>query len=185
MRRRFLPTLIFGLMLAGCNMNSPEELDRLTKEDPVFKQMILQRGQAKARAQLIREDLLGRKKTMDAEIDKLRKEYDTYAKAQNLKIEKLRAVVDANRDRLKIDIGAAARQLSEKAVRLDGYQKTLADIQKVLKGGKGIDFTPADKKKWEEQLLILSEKIKPLEEEIQDLKLRIHLKKQKTGFLNY
>ena len=53
-------------------MNSPEELDRLTKEDPVFKQMILQRGQAKARAQLIREDLLGRKKTMDAEIDKLR-----------------------------------------------------------------------------------------------------------------
>ena len=185
MRRRFLPTLIFGLMLAGCNMNSPEELDRLTKEDPVFKQMILQRGQAKARAQLIREDLLGRKKTMDAEIDKLRKEYDTYAKAQNLKIEKLRAVVDANRDRLKIDIGAAARQLSEKAVRLDCYQKTLADIQKVLKGGKGTDFTPADKKKWEEQLLILSEKIKPLEEEIQDLKLRIHLKKQKTGFLNY
>lgn len=184
MTKRFLLIFVFAFALTGCNTNSPEELDRLTKEDPLFKQMIDQRDQAHAQVRLIREDLLSRKKTMDAQMDKLRKEYDAYAKAQNLKIEKYQATIEINRAKLRQDIDAANAQLSEKALRLEGYQKTLVDIQKVLKEGKGIHFTQADRKKWEEQILILSEKIRPLEEEIQDLKLQSRLKKQKMGFLN-
>jgi chromosome segregation ATPase len=184
MTHRVHPVFLLALLLSGCSVNSPEELDRLTKEDPVFKQMILQRDQVHAQAQLIKEDLLNRKKAMDAQIDKLRQEYDAMAKSQNLKIEKYQTLIDSNRAKLKADIERAVEQLSEKSVKVEGYKRTLQDIQKVLKEGKGTNFTAADKRKWEEQILILSEKIRPLEEEIQDLKLQIRLKKQKIGFLN-
>ncbi len=184
MSKRFLLAFFFPIVLAGCSSTSPEELDRLTKEDPVFKQMVLQRDQARSQVQLIKEDLLQRKKLLDAQVSKLRQEYDATAKAQNLKMEKYQAAIDANRERLKADCEAAEVQLAEKAVKLGGYRKTLSDIQKVLKEGQGISFSQADKKKWEEQILILSEKIRPLEDEIQDLKLQIRLKKQKMGFLS-
>lgn len=184
MAKRFWWMFFLIPCLAGCSVNSPEELDRLTKEDPAFKQMIVQRDQAHAQMQLIKQDLLGKKRAMDAEIDRLRQGYDVYAKAQNQKIEKYQAAVDANRSKLKQEIEVSNASLGEKAVKLEGYKKTLLDIQKVLKEGKGIHFTPSDRKKWEEQILILSEKIKPLEDEIQDLKLQIRLKKQKIGFLN-
>lgn len=184
MLKRFIPAFWLGVFLAGCSLQSPEELDRLTKEDPAFKQMILQRDQARLQVRLIKDEMLTRKKTLDAQVDKLRKDYDFYAKAQNLKIEKYQSTVDANRSVLKLDIEKASAQLADKAQKLDGYRKTLADIQKVLKEGQGINFSASDRKKWEEQILMLSEKIRPLEEEIQDLKLQMRLKKQKISFLS-
>src|SRR3989338_7482984 len=86
----------FLFLLAGCSAYGPEELDRLTKEDPHFKQMIIARDQMHAQMHAVKEDLLAKKQGMDAQIDKLRAEYDAYAKLQNQKIEKYQAAIDAN-----------------------------------------------------------------------------------------
>ncbi len=180
-KKYFLPFLF--LFLTGCSSYGPEELDRLTKEDPNFKQMIAARDQVHAQGHAIKEDLLTKKQAMDAQIDKLRAEYDTYAKLQNQKIERGQAAVDANRNLLKKDIEIEEARLVSKQAELDGYSKTLADVRKVLKESKGITFSSQEKQKWEEKTLLLSEKMRPLKEEIEDLNLQIRLKKSKMSFL--
>lgn len=173
-----------SLMLAGClTQESPEELDRLTKEDPSFKQMIAARDQAHNNIRYIKNELLNKKNVMDAQIEKLRSEYDVYAKSQNTKIDQFRAQIENHRNQLTKDIDAAQASLEAKQTELDGYQKTTADVNKVLREAKGIQLSKSERQKWEERILMLSEKIRPLAEEIQELKLRIRLKKQKIGFL--
>ena len=175
--------LLPAAFLTGCSSSSPEELDRLTKEDSSFKQMITARDQANVQIRAIKEDLLNRKKVMDSQVDRLRKEYDAYAKAQNLTIEKYRTTIEANHSLLKRDVEMADAELSAKLKELDGYQKTLSDVKKVLREGKGLALSAPERQKWEERVLMLSEKMRPLMEEVQDLKLKIRLKKQKMYFL--
>ena len=184
MRTRHAALVIFCLLFAGCAQESPEELERLTKEDPAFKQMILARDQARGQIRLIKDELLSRKKQLDAQVDKLRADYDTVAKAQNNKIEQLRGAVETNRNLLKKEIELGSASLEEKQNEWNGYQKTLSDVQKVLHEGKGISFSKTERQKWEERILMLSEKIRPLTEEMQELKLQLRLKKQKVQYLN-
>ena len=169
--------------MAGCFQESPEELDRLTKEDPAFKQMIQLRDQTRSQIQLIKDDLLNRKKQVDAQVEKLRGEYDATAKAQNKKIELLRAAIEQNHDLLQKNMDMEAASLQSKQEEFGGYQKTLSDVRKVLQESKGISFSKAERQKWEERILMLSEKMRPLSEEIQELKLQIRLKKQKIRYL--
>ena len=164
-------------------MHAPEELDRLTKEDPAFKQMIAARDQMHSQIRLIKDDLLEKKKAMDAQIGKLRQDYDVYAKAQTLKVEKCQNAIDANRKALKNEIETASAQLEAKQTELQGYEKTLGDVRKVLHESKSINLSAQEKQKWEERVLMLSEKIRPLTEELQELKLQIRLKKSKISFL--
>ena len=171
------------LTAAGCASNSPEELDRLVKEDLNFKQMVLARDEAHHHIQAIKEDLLNRKKVMDSQIEKVRKEYDGYAKNQNLKIEKYKSTVEANRNALKHEIETKEAQLAARLTELGGYQKTLDDVKKVMSESKGISISAQEKEKWDERMMMLSEKIRPLSEEIQELKLQIRSKKQKIGYL--
>lgn len=172
-----------SLLLTGCFGENAEELDRLVKEDAGFKQMIIARDEARRQIQLIKQELLNRKNAVDAQVKKLRGEYDTFAKSQNQKIEQFRLSIETNRDQLKRELELAGASLESKLAELAGYQKTLADVKKVLAEGKGITLSKAERRKWEERILMLSEKIRPLSEEIQDLRLQIRLKKQKVGFL--
>jgi len=183
MNGRAIFLLLLPFFLAGCLWESPEELGRLTKEDPAFRQMIVARDQAHLQEHLVKEELLSKKKIMDAQIEKLRAEYDAYAKAQNKKIEQYQATIDANRDLLRrqIDSGSAALETKQKT--LEEYEKTLSDVKKVLHETKGITLSPQEKQKWQERALLLSEKIRPLTDEIQELKLQIRLKRQKIHYL--
>lgn len=184
--KKLLPVFIAAALLgSGCEWNrGPEELERLVKEDPAFKAMILHRNQSHSAIDAIKADLLEKKKIADAQVDKIRNDYDLYAKAQNKKIEQYRAAIEANRTKLKNDITAADGSIEAKETELEGYQKTLVDVQRMLRESKGITLSPQEKKKWEERLLMLQEKIRPLSEEITELKLQIRLKKQKTGYLD-
>ncbi len=183
MIKRFtvLATALF--LLAGCSSYGPEELDRLTKEDPNFRQMIIARDQINVQIRAIKADLLSRKRVMDAQIDKLRADYDVYAKAQNLKVEKYQAAIETNRLVLKREVETSSAQVGAKVTELEGYQKTLSDVQKVIRESKGIKLSTQERQKWEERVLMLSEKIRPLSDEIEDLKLQIRLKKQKISYL--
>ena len=183
MRKEKILFLIFLSFLCGCSLAGPQELDRLIKEDPAFRQMIVVRDQAHNEMHQIKEDLLAKKKILDAQIDKLRSDYDLIAKAQNKKIEQLQTTIETNRNLLKHEMETAAARLSTKGTELTGYQKTLADVKKVLHESKGIHFSSQEKQKWEERILMLSEKMRPLTDEIQELKLEIRLKKQKMNFL--
>ena len=181
--RRFLAMIVAGLALGGCLGENAEELDRLVKEDPAFKRMVVARDEARGQIQRIKQDLLNRKRAVDTQVEKLRGEYDAYAKAQNKAIEQFRVTIDANRSQLKREVELGGAALEEKLAGLAGYQKTLADVRKVLSESKGITLSKTEKQKWEERILMLSEKIRPLAEEIQELKLEIRLKKQKIGYL--
>lgn len=183
---RYWASLFIGIFcFAGCQWNQgPEELDRLVKEDPQFKQMITQRDQVHNQIHLIKEDLVKKKAVMDSQISKLRSDYDIYAKTQNKRIEQYRTLIDVNRLRLRQEIDSAEAEIDAKQVEIEGYEKTLADLKKVLKDPKGISFSPQEKKKWEERVVMLDEKIRPLKEQIRELKLRIRLKNQKIGYLN-
>ena len=174
---------LFCLILAGCAPQSPEELDRLIKEDAAFKQMIVARDQAHVQISLVKQDLLARKTLVDSQVDKLRADYDATAKAANKKIEQLQAAIATNRDLLKHEIDLAAAEVEAKQGELGGYQKTLSDVQKVLHESKGITLSKTERQKWEERILMLSEKMRPLIDEIGELKLQIRLKKQKIQYL--
>ena len=176
----FIPVALF---LSGCAMQSPEELERLLKEDPTFKQMIVSRDQAHAQISLLKQDLLGRKKAVDAQVEKFRADYNVAAKAVNAKIDQYRAAIAANRALLKREIDLAAAEVESKQNEFGGYQKTLSDVQKVLHESKGITLSKAERQKWEERILMLSEKMRPLLDEINELKLQIRLKKQKIQYL--
>ena len=177
--------LIFSLvLLCGCLQQNPEELDRLVKEDPLFKQMIAARDEARAEIRLIKQDLLLRKKVLDAQVEKLRGEYDAYAKTQNKKIELYRDTIEKHRNQLKHETELAGAAFEQKTAELAGYQETLADVKKMLTESKGITLSKIERQKWEERILMLSEKIRPLAEEIQELKLQMRLKKQKISYLN-
>jgi predicted nucleic acid-binding Zn-ribbon protein len=115
-------------------------------------------------------------------VDKLREEYAAYSRAQNLKMEKYQAMIDAERAALKTEIENDNGSLDAKTKELGGYEKTLSDVKQMLEG-KNIRLSPQEKEKWQERILMLSEKMRPLTEEIQELKLQIRLKKQKIGFL--
>ncbi len=182
--KKFLIFFVLALVLGGCAVNNPEELERLTKEDPSFKQMITTRDRMQADVKLIKDDLLLKKRTMDAQLDKMRQDYDAYAKSQNIKIDKYKTVLDTYRRTLQKDIEAAATSLETKQNELAGYQKTLQDVKKVLGESKGITISSAEKEKWEERIALLNEKMRPLADEIQDLKLKIRLHRKKIGFLN-
>ena len=120
--------VLFLFFLCGCSVSGPEELDRLTKEDPAFKQMITTRDQVHGQVRLIRQDLLSRKKTLDAQIEKLRGDYDAYAKTQNKKIEQYQSVIDTQRSVLRHEIESASAQLESKAATFsldDGETKAL------------------------------------------------------------
>ncbi|MBI2094558.1 MAG: hypothetical protein HYT89_00105 [Candidatus Omnitrophica bacterium] len=177
--------LFFAVLLAvgGCAFEGPEELGRLVKEDPEFRQMIAARDQVHSQIKLIKDDLLSKKRTIDAQVERLRNDYDVYAKEQNVKIEKMRASVEANRDFLRKEIEIAEARLAARDKEIKSYQKTLGDVKDMLRESKGINLSSQEKQKWEERVLMLSEKIRPLSEEIQELKLQIRLKKRKIGFL--
>ncbi len=164
-------------------MQNPEELDRLMKEDPPFRDIIIQRDKALAQIQTIKYDLLSRKKALDGQIEKSRADYDKYAKAQNLVIEQYRATMDTHRKLLERETGVLKAQLETKMRELTGYETTLVDIRKILREGKGLNLSNSERQKWEDKVLMLSEKIHPLREQIQDFKLQIRLKKQKIAFL--
>lgn len=185
MKRYFFLLALASFFMTGCLMQeSPEELERLVKEDPAFKQMIASRDQAHQNIKFIKDDLLSKKKIMDGQVEKLRADYDAYAKSQNKKIDLFRSQIENHRNQLSKDIEAAQASLDTKQAEMDGYQKTTADVNKVLREAKGIQLSKTERQKWEERVLMLSEKIRPLAEEIQELKLRIRLKKQKIGFLH-
>ena len=173
----------FAIFLSGCGSSGPDELDRLMKEDPDFKQLILQRDRLHGEMKAIKQSMLSKKKVMDAEIDQVRLAYDTYSKAENQKIEKYQAVIDASRLQMKQDIMHAQGSLSQKENEYKDYAKSLESAKQFIHGSKGITFSSQEKKQLEEKILLLSEKMRPLREEIEDLKLRIRLKKQKIDFL--
>ena len=181
--RRGILFFLTGLALCGCSSYGPEELDRLAKEDPQFRQMILARDQAHRQMRLIKDELLAKKQLLDAQVGRLRRDYDAYAKVQNLKAEKHRATIDANRELLRRQMETLDARLGSKSAELAGHEKTLEDVKKVLKESKAVNLSLSEKQKWEERMLMLSEKIRPLQDEIQELKLQIRLKKQKIGFL--
>jgi hypothetical protein len=177
--------LAAALCLSGCLLGeNDEELGRLVKEDPVFKQMILVRDESRRQIALIKNDLLSRKNTMNSQAEKLRAEYDAVAKVQNAKAEEYRASIRALRDKLKQELELSIASLEKKRLDMAGFQRTLADLKKVLTEGKGLALSKNERLKWEEKTLMLSEKMRPLSEEIQDLKLQIRLKKQKIGYLS-
>jgi len=181
--KRLFAALIASLSLTGCLGENPEELSRLVKEDPAFKQMITARDEAQRQVGLIKQDLLSRKNTVNEQVGKLRAEYDAYSKIQSAKMVQYRATIDANRALLKREAEVAAAALEDKTAELAGYQRTLADVKKVLTEGKGLALSKTERQKWQERTLLLSEKMRPLIDEIQDLRLRIRLKKQKIGYL--
>jgi hypothetical protein len=181
--KKSLLFFVLALLTAGCSSYGPEELDRLMKEDPSFRQMIVGRDKAHSEIRTIKQDLLARKKTLDTQVEKLRREYDVYAKAQNMRIEQHKAAVQASQNMLKREVETAAAKLQARVTELDGYQKTLADVQKVVKESKGFNLSEVERQRWEERVLLLSEKIRPLLDEIQEVKLGIRLKKQKMYFL--
>ncbi len=182
MPNKLLPFLIL-VILSACARVNPEELDRLTKEDPAFKQMILARDQMRVQIRSLKDDLLNRKKTIDAQVDRLRAEYDAYAKAQNQIIEKCQAAVEANVNLLRRDVETASAQLEAKKTELNGHERSLADVRKLLKESKAIRLSTQEKQKWEERIQMISEQIRPLREDIQNLELEIRLKKQKINYL--
>ena len=181
--RRVLCLLGLSLALSGCLTESPEELDRLIKEDAGFKQMIAARDEAHHQIHLIKQDLLFKKKTLDGQVEKLRSEYDAYAKSQNQRIDQHRQAIEVHRTQLKKEIELASASLASKTDELGGYQRTLDDVKKVLTEGRGLQLSKTERQKWEERILMLSEKMRPLSEDIQELKLKIRLKKQKAGYL--
>jgi hypothetical protein len=184
MKLREFFLLFCCLSLTGCWWwQNPEELERLTKEDPVFKQMIVARDQAHAQEHLIKEDLLAKKRILDGQTEKLRAEYDAYAKAQNKKVEQCQSAIESNRELLKRQIETASAELEARQKDVEEYDKTLSGIKKLLRESKGISFSGQEKQKLEEKALILSEKIRPLADQVQELKLQIRLKKQKIQFL--
>jgi hypothetical protein len=154
------------------------------KEDTQFKQMITQRDQVHNQIRFIKDDLINKKAVMDGQIAKLHGDYDFYAKTQNKRIEQYRTMVDVNRLRLRQEIETAEAQIDANQVEVEGYKRTLVDLKNVLKDPKGISFSPQEKRKWEERVLMLYEKIRPLEEQIRELKLQNRLNNQKIGYLN-
>lgn len=186
MRPIFFPLSFLILFLSGCNSynsTASEELDRLTKEDPQFKEMMDSRNEAHRQIRAVKGQILEKKKVIDAKVSQLRKEYDAYVKENNITIEKYRSTIEANRNVLRREIEAGRAKLAAMAKELDGYQKTLGDVRKVISNGKGIDFSAEERKKWEERVLLLSEKIKPLADAIEEAKLSLRLKEQKMNFL--
>jgi hypothetical protein len=175
--------LLLAVLAAGCTASTPEELERLVKEDPAFSQMITARDQMHREIRLIKQDLLERKKTADTQASKIRNDYDAFAKAGSVKISKYQETIAASRNVLQREIETKSAQLAAKETETAGYDKTLADVKKVLRESKGLTISAAEKEKWEERMLMLSEKMKPLSDEIQDLKAEIALKKRKIGFL--
>ena len=175
--------LLAPFFLTGCLQESPEELARLIKEDAAFKQMIVARDQAHSQIRLIKQDLLNRKQQLDGQLEKLRADYDATAKQQNKKIEQYRASIDQNRERLKREIDQESASMDAKQTEMEGYRKTLGDVKKVLSEAKGITISKAERQKWEERILMLTEKMRPLADEIQELRLQVRLKKQKSQYL--
>ncbi|OGW92019.1 MAG: hypothetical protein A3D28_06370 [Omnitrophica bacterium RIFCSPHIGHO2_02_FULL_63_14] len=173
----------FLLLLAGCSVQRPEEFDRLLKEDPHFAQMISARDQARQEIQALKKDLLAKKKAMDAEIERLRGEYDAYARTQNQKVAKYEAYLSAARSVLRREVDTAEAQLEAKRTELKGYRETLDQVKKMSRGAKGIKITPDEKERWEDRSLLLSEKIRPLEDDIRQLQADIQLKKKKIAYL--
>lgn len=175
--------VLLAAVLSGCQSYAPEELERLTKEDPAFRQMITARDQMRAEIRTIKRDLLAKKQGVDAEVAKLRAVYDGYSKMQNVKIEALQQRMEAYRNLLRREMETQSAQLAAKVTELEGYKKTLQDVRNVLRESKGIKISATEKQKWEERVLILTEKIRPLTDEIEQLKAQIQLKKTKIAFL--
>jgi hypothetical protein len=185
MRRLFAFFLLVPFFLSGCLLTeSPEELERLTKEDPSFEKMILSRNQVHSQISLIKNDLLTRKKAVDAETERLRAAYDAYARAQQQKIGGLRGTIEGYRHALKSQIETAEARLEAKQIEVEGYRKTLGDVRQMLKESKGIELSAKERQKWDERILMLTEKIRPLEDEIRELRLEIRLKNQKIRYLH-
>ena len=153
------------------------------KEDPAFKQMVLARDQAHRQILLIKQDLLERKKLTDTQVEKLRADYDTVAKEQNKKIDQWRASIERNRERLKHEIDEASLSLEEKQAEFSGHQNKLSEVRKVLKESKGFHLSKTERQQWEERAVMITEKMRPLAQDIQDLKLQVRLKKQKIQYL--
>lgn len=183
MVQRSAVILCIAATLSGCSTYGPEELERLKKEDPSFAQVIASRDQIHGEIRAIKNDLLSRKRTTDAQVDKIRNDYDLYAKAQNEKIEKYRAAIDASRNLLQREIETGSKQLEAKVTELAGYQKTLAEVRKMLRDSRELNLSGKSRQKWEERAMMLSEKMRPLAEEIQDLRSEIRLKKRKIYFI--
>jgi hypothetical protein len=183
MMKRLAATSLALLFLAGCESYGPEELDRLTKEDPNFQQMIVQRDQMRSQIVLIKDDLLAKKKTVDARVSAMKLEYDTYAGLQNDKIQKYRSAIEVNRAALQREIDTSEAQLRAKQTELEKSQSTLSDMRKVLRESKVINLSAPEKAKWEERVLMQSEKVKPLTDDIAELQARIRLNKRKISFL--
>lgn len=182
---RWITLCLIPLILGGCLLTeSPEELERLTKEDPAFEKMILSRNQAHQQIAAIKNDLLGRKRQLDAETARLRSDYDAYAQSQGQKMEVLRQSIEGHRRALKQQIETAQARLEAKQVEVEGYRKTLDDVRQMLKESKGITLSPKERQKWDERMLMLAEKIRPLEDEIRELRLEIRLKNQKIRYLH-
>ena len=182
---RRLPVLLAALtFLAGCSAQDPEELDRLVKQDPNFKQMITSRDQMHHEIGLIKKDLLQKKQAMDTETDKLRNAYNAYSRLQNDKISKYESAIEAYRALMQREIDTAEAQLAAKETELGGYDKTLSSVRRMLKETNGIKLTGTEKQKWEERILMTSEKMRPLTEDIQELRAQLALKKRKLVYLS-
>lgn len=168
---------------AGCASYGPEELDRLVKEDPNFRQMLVARDQMRAEIRLIKQGLFERKKVADVQIQKVRQEYEQHAKSENEKILKYQAVIETNRNVLRRDIETSEAQAAAKRAELERLQKTLGEVEKVLSESRDIRLSAEERQKWEERRLMISEKIRPLSDDIAELEIRIRLNKRKLGFL--
>lgn len=181
--RHILFMAFLAASVTGCAQYGPEELDRLVKEDPNFRQMIVLRDQSRSQIRAIKNDLLVKKKAVDAQVERLRGEYDSTAKTQNQRIEKLRLGIAANRNQLRREVETAEAQLKAKEEEWKGLRETLEDVKKMQRD-KEISLSASEKTKWDERALMLSEKMRPLEEEILELKIRTKLNKRKISFLN-
>ncbi len=171
------------LMVSGCVPVNQEELERLTKEDPSFAQMIASRDQAYAQIQLIKQDLLSKKKVLNAQTEKLQSDYEAYARLQSQKIDQFRATIASRRAVLQKDIDTAQQQLDVKQKELALCQNTLTNIRRLLNESKGVQLSSKERRNWEERAVVQAEKTKVLADEVQELKLYIRLKKQKASFL--
>lgn len=177
------PIVIAALILIGCAPPDPEELERLVKQDPSFKQVIGARDQVHRQVQVIRTDLLQKKQALDSTVDKLRTDYDAFAKAQNQQIEKYQASLEAYRALMKRELETLNAQLQAKKTEFAGYKNSIESIHKMRGQTQGIKLSKAEQEKWQERVLMLSEKARPLVEEIRELEAEIALKKRKLSYL--
>lgn len=163
----FLKCVILSslLCLQGCGPDLEEIQEKVLERDPSFKEVIDERSSMDAEVERARREYEERKLALERKISDIRQDLNRSRGEYLERVERIKRRLDPQITSLENEIRDMRRRLSLREAEIKAFEKSIKDIEDLVDRGRSLEMTQEEMRMWNERMRTL---VREREEAVKD-----------------